>query len=131
MSPMALQSLSIERISLALRWALSFENAISIGLKSGEYGGRNNIQAPRSLRNSAALGLLCDDRLSAMTTSPFDIVGASWVSTYLSKISLFMAPSITHGAVSPKHRKPAINVSVFQCPKGANAFNRSPIGALP
>jgi len=41
-------------------WALNFENASLIGLKSGEYGGRNKSQAPRlSTARLASSHLLC------------------------------------------------------------------------
>ena len=36
MSPMALQSASIVRAPMRLRWALSLAKAISIGLRSGD-----------------------------------------------------------------------------------------------
>ena len=40
------------------KWALSFEKAISIGLRSGLYGGRNWNQQPCRLRALAARGLV-------------------------------------------------------------------------
>ena len=40
-------------------WALNFEKASSIGLKSGEYGGRNKSQAPRFSTARLALSRLC------------------------------------------------------------------------
>ena len=45
-SPMASQSSSTARAARRLREALSLEKAISIGLKSGEYGGRKRSSAP-------------------------------------------------------------------------------------
>ena len=54
-----------------------------------------------------------------MTTSPGDKVGASCVSTYVSKARRLSGPSITHGALSSWQRRPATKVCVFQCPKGA------------
>lgn len=55
---------------IRLRWALSLAKAISIGFRSGLYGGRKRNQAPRSLRMVLAFSLLCAARLSRMTTSP-------------------------------------------------------------
>ncbi|CAA7627845.1 hypothetical protein MCP1_730004 [Candidatus Terasakiella magnetica] len=43
---------------------MSFENAISIGLRSGEYGGRNRMKAPRARMIRSARGLLWAARLS-------------------------------------------------------------------
>ena len=40
-------------------WALNFENASLIGLKSGEYGGRNKSQAPRLSTARLASSHLC------------------------------------------------------------------------
>src|SRR5919106_313364 len=42
-----------------------------------------------------------------------------------------MGWSITHGAVRPSHRSPAMKVCVAQCPNGASAFNRAPRRARP
>ena len=58
------------------KWALSFENAISIGLRSGLYGGRNKNQHPCLFKAWAARGLLWVDRLSRMTTVPGSSTGA-------------------------------------------------------
>jgi hypothetical protein len=58
-----------------------FEKAISMGFRSGLYGGRNRNQAPISRRVRVAPGLLWLDRLSRITTSPARSVRASWVST--------------------------------------------------
>jgi hypothetical protein len=50
--------------------ALSLEKAISIGFRSGEYGGRNRSHAPRLRTRSAARSLLWKPTLSRMTMSP-------------------------------------------------------------
>ena len=57
--------------------------------------------------------------ISHSKPSPGDSVGASCVSIHVSKIRLFIGASTIHGAVSPWHRSPAMNVCVFQWPKGA------------
>jgi hypothetical protein len=42
-----------------------------------------------------------------------------------------MAPSMSHGAVNPLQRRPAMNVWLSQWPNGTAPGSRSPIGALP
>jgi|GEM_PF-2252532 hypothetical protein len=71
----------VERSFGWMIWAFSFEKAISLGFKSGLYGGRKRNQAPRCLRACLAFSLLWLGRLSRITTSPGSSVGASWVST--------------------------------------------------
>src|SRR5262245_57663557 len=61
------------------RSALSFQKAISVGLRSGEYGGKNSIYAPRRRTSSAARSPLWKPTLSRMTTSPSASSGARWV----------------------------------------------------
>ena len=53
------------------------EKANSIGLRSGEYDGRNSTHAPRLLINCSTFWLLWKATLSMITTSPGDRVGAS------------------------------------------------------
>ena len=55
---------------IRLRWALSFEKAISMGFRSGEYGGKNRNQHPASRIALAAEAFLWVARLSRMTTVP-------------------------------------------------------------
>ena len=56
--------------------------------------------------------------------SPRRSVGASWVSTHVSKISRLIGPSMTQGAGKPSWRSAAMNVWVPQWPKGAFLFSR-------
>ncbi len=58
------------------------------------------------------------ERLSRITKSPRDEVGASRVSTHVSKISRFIGRSMGQGAVRPSQRKPAMKVCV---PRGRRA----------
>src|SRR5512134_540768 len=77
MSPMARQRAPMVLAPIRLRWALSLAKAISIGFRSGLYGGRKRNQAPRSLRMVLAFSLLCAARLSRMTAWPASSIGAS------------------------------------------------------
>ena len=57
--------------------ALSFENASSIGEKSGEYAGRNRNSQPRASTDSLTRSPLCTERLSRTTTCPGRSAGAT------------------------------------------------------
>jgi hypothetical protein len=93
--------------SAALRSsALSFEKAISIGLKSGEPGGRKSSRAPA--------GPVWLPRLSITTVSPGASSGTSTRSTEVWKASRLIEPSSTNGAARPDRRRPATKVVVFQ-----------------
>jgi len=70
MLPTARQRSSIVLVPMRLRCAFSFEKAISIGLRSGLYGGRKRNQAPRCLRIALAFSLLWLGRLSRITNLP-------------------------------------------------------------
>ena len=52
MGPSAMVRSSNVLAAGALRYAFSFEKAISIGFRSGEYGGRERNYAPISLRHA-------------------------------------------------------------------------------
>jgi hypothetical protein len=77
---MAVSSASTVLAAVLLRSALSLEKACSIGLKSGEYGGRNRSRAPAASIASLAPRTLWAGRLSRMTMSPGARVGARNVS---------------------------------------------------
>ena len=62
MSPRALKSASKVRAPILRRWALSLENAISIGFRSGEYGGKKRDRRPLSFNACAARGFWWVDR---------------------------------------------------------------------
>jgi len=62
---------------------------------------------------AVAPGLLCDDRLSRMITSPGCKVGTNCVLTWRSNNSRFIGPSITQGASSRSWRRAAMKV----CPR--------------
>lgn len=80
MSPSASIRVSNVLAPMHLRCALSLAKAISIGLRSGEKGGRNRNQHLHLLRACATRWLLLVDRLSRMTTVPGSKAGARWVS---------------------------------------------------
>ena len=62
MSPRASNRASEVLAPIRRKWALSFENAISMGFRSGLYGGRNKNQHPCLFKDWAARGLLWVDR---------------------------------------------------------------------
>ncbi len=101
-SPRALAIASKLRAARFRKSAFNFAKAISIGFRSGEYGGRNSSQAPFALTSSSARGLLWKATLSRMTTLPFVIVGANWVSIQVSKMRLFIGLSTIQVATISK-----------------------------
>ena len=114
MSPTARQRASEDLAAAFLRWAFSLAKAISIGFRSGEYGGRNRNHALFSFRHRAALALLWTARLSRMTISPVFSVGASWVSMYVSK-------ALVHGTLDHPRRSQAMAA------QGSNEGLRVPV----
>ena len=74
--------MTASRASRVRAWAvrsqvLSLLKASSMGLKSGEYGGKYSRRAPRASTISARPATLCTDKLSSTTTSPGTSVGPS------------------------------------------------------
>ena len=69
------------RAPIRRRCALSLENAISMGLRSGLYGGKNKNQHPALRIAFAAWAFLCVARLSRMTTVPGESSGTSTFTT--------------------------------------------------
>ena len=128
---MVLHNPSIVRSEALRRSALSFENIISMGLRSGEYGGKYISFAPTASIAFFTPLTLWAGRLSIMTTSPRARVGARNCSTYALNAGPFIGPSRTSGAVMPSWRSPARKVVVFQWPCGTLAIRRSPRFALP
>src|SRR5215218_2739466 len=76
-----------------LKLAFTFENASSMGFRSGEYGGRNNSWHPLASRSWRTFFPLCADRLSITTDWPSFSMGAKACSTYASKTSAVVVPS--------------------------------------
>ena len=72
---------STVRSSVFLRNVLSFAKTCSIGLRSGEYGGKNTRWAPAARMTRRIALPLCEPRLSMTTMSPGRSAGAS---TYIS-----------------------------------------------
>ncbi len=70
-----------DRAPILRRCALSFEKAISIGFRSGLYGGKNKNQHPAFRMALAAAAFLCVARLSRMTTVPGESSGTNTFST--------------------------------------------------
>ena len=70
---------------------------IRIGLKSGEYGGKNNATAPRAVMESSTPFALCTEELSKMTMSPSERDGERKSSTYFLNSFPLSVPSKTIG----------------------------------
>ncbi len=102
MSPTARQRASRVRALIRLRCALSLAKAISMGLRSGAVGREEQEPGAAFFEDRPSFSLLWEARLSRMTTSPGRIVGASWVSTQVSKIFRF------HRAVDEPRRGEAV-----------------------
>ncbi|MDB5298320.1 MAG: hypothetical protein JWO31_4303 [Phycisphaerales bacterium] len=79
---------------------LSLANAISIGFRSGEYGGRNSSDPPRALGRLAAPGALWLERSCITTMSPRASAGKSTWATNASN-----APRSTAPPTVAEHRK--------------------------
>src|SRR3954464_1244575 len=113
------------------RSAFSLEKAFSIGLKSRDYGGRNNSLAPAASMASRTGWLLWLDRVSMTTMSPGASAGTRTCLTYSRKPSPLMEPSRSWVAVTPLSRSPATSVVFLRCPCGTAARRRTPLGARP
>ena len=104
---------------------------ISIGFKSAN---KRQEQKPGSALLQTLRGLLAlvdsqvvEDHHVALATA-----SAPAASPYRSRRSRrVIGPSITHGAVSPVQRRPAMKVWVSQCPNGALAYRRWPLRERP
>lgn len=70
-----------------------FENASSIGLRSGEYAGKNKSSQPLSSTSSRTRPPLWAARLSRTTTCPGRSEGARTRSTYASKTAFVALPT--------------------------------------
>lgn len=123
---MAVQRAATERAAIFRSSAFSLANICSIGLRSGESGGRWRISAPAASISARTPSTLWLDRLSRMTMSPGLSVGTSTCRTYARKLSPLIAPSKTAGAVSPSARRAPTKVVVFQWPCGTDATSRVP-----
>src|SRR5271157_4682160 len=66
-----------------------------------------------------------------MTMSAGCKVGHRNSRTYARNISPLIGPSVTIGAVNLRRRRAPTKVVVFQCPWGAEAMQRLPLGARP
>ncbi len=85
MFPMAGQRASKVRALAARKRTLSLAKAISMGIEIWRIGRQEQKSDAFALQALGGFGVLMDERLSRMATSPFGRVGASWVSTEVSK----------------------------------------------
>lgn len=104
----------MERSAALRNRVFSFENAFSMGLKSGLYGGRYSSLAPTLSIISRTLGPLWLDRLSMTMTSPGRSSGSNTFSTYVSKMMRLTGLSMTKGAMKPRNVSAPMKVVVFQ-----------------
>ena len=84
---------STVRLANFRKMDLILEIAISMGLKSGEYGGRCNTRAPADSIRSSILGDLCAGRLSITTIYPGIRFGTNPSRTKARNVSVSVAPS--------------------------------------
>ena len=90
---------SIDASALYSHLRFMFAKSLSIGLSSGEYGGKNSKLAPQAAINASVCWLLWKDALSNMTTCDASSSGHSTFSSHALKASASQAPSKSTGAV--------------------------------
>jgi hypothetical protein len=126
----AASSASFVRAAALRSSVFSLLHACSMGLKSGEYGGRNSsvhLAASMSVRAAATL---CALRLSSTTTCPGGrSAGTSTWATNAVKTSRSVAASMDMQPTRPSSENPPRIVSWRQCPAGTRPTARSPRGA--
>ena len=110
---------------------LSFEKIISIGFRSGLYGGSNTTCAPTDSIASRALSDLWLPRLSITTRSPGFSAGPRNDSQNPVKQTPSMGPSSTIAARVPSRAMACTSVLVSQRPAGTDSTSRSPPNAQP
>lgn len=87
---------------------LTSAHTASIGLKSGEYGGRNFTVAPRRTISAATAGALSARRLSSNTISPGCRRGASRSRTHAVKSFALTAFHCVPNVTQPPRRTAAL-----------------------
>jgi hypothetical protein len=110
---------------------LSFEKIISIGFRSGLYGGSKTTCAPADSMIRRALSDLWLPRLSITTRSPGFRAGARNVSQNPVKQTPSIGPSSTIAARVPSRAIACTSVLVSQRPAGTDSTSRSPPSAHP
>ncbi len=117
------------------RWdrtsCLSLEKSISIGFRSGLYGGSNTTRAPADSIASRALSVLWLPRLSITTKSPGCSAGDRNDSQNPVKQTPSIGPSSTMAARVPSRAIACTSVLVSQRPAGTGSTSRSPANAQP
>jgi hypothetical protein len=110
---------------------LTFAHSCSIGLKSGEYGGKNHSSACAAAMACRTRSDLWLDKLSITTTSPGRSCGTRPSSTNVANASLSVAPAKNTPAQTPLDRKAPIMVVTCQWPQGTASTTRAPRGPRP
>ena len=90
---------SIDASELYSHFRFMFAKSLSIGLSSGEYGGKKSKLAPQAVINVSVCRLLWKDALSKMTTCDASSSGHNTFSSHALKASVSQAPSKSTGAV--------------------------------
>ena len=125
-APTACQRGARVRAAATRRNALSVAKPCSMGLESGESGGRKSRVAPAASIAGRTAGPLWTARVSKRTVSPGRTGGPHPCLTSVWKARPSRAPGSSSGAVRPAARKPVMTVVVLQWPCGRLATSRSP-----
>lgn len=114
-----------------LRPALIVSHIFSIGLKSGEYGGRKKRLHPFVARILIISGSLWNEALSGIRTCPGFISGRRISLTHVRKRIVSVYPLKTKGAMSfPQHCAAMTEILSVRLPVTC-AYSLSPCGAYP
>ncbi len=125
-APSASISASFVRACALRNIPFIFENACSIGLRSGEYAGRKSSSQPRPSMSSRTSSLLWAERLSITTTCPGFEEGANTRSTYASKTALFVEPRTARVGPIPSELMLAKSVVFLPRLRGVLQYARLP-----
>jgi hypothetical protein len=92
------------RFAIPFNRPLVLDQTFSVGLKSGEYGGKYTTPAFAPSMAARASVSLWQDKLSMITTSPGRSAGTRHLVTQARKRSAFMAPTNESAAKGPSRR---------------------------
>jgi len=121
----------LERAPSPRRTALIFEKACSMGVQSGEYGGRKSSSQPRAAMAWRMLSAWWALRWSTTTTCPGRSVGASCAAIDHANVAVSIAPAIIQGSCRPSGASAAPNVVCLPWWRGTDPVARWSCGAQP
>lgn len=110
---------------------LIFENASSIGLNSGEYGGINRYDILWLSRKSLTFLAWCTGRLSMIRVLPFAKMSSKYMSRYATNHLAVMAPLCKYSASMPFPVRTATVLILSPGPEGFPSYTRCPRGERP